>query len=187
MTYLKIGMVVAAIGLVGLVSCSDNPSNAVTVPAILSQTDDPDIFATQVLNSLQPSSIMQSREFCGFIIETRDGGLATTAIYQGGEDYCDLPTTFAPIVASFHTHGGFSDDYDNEVPSVDDMAGDLEAGTDGYISTPAGRIWKIDHEARIARQLCSVRCVTFDPNDDPSAAGFVPQTFTLPELEARFE
>ena len=67
------------------------------------------------------------------------------------------------------------------------MRGDIEAGINGYISTPGGRLWLIDYDARIARQLCRAPCVMADPNNDPADAGYVPHSFTLQELEARFD
>ncbi len=188
MTYLKIGGALAVLGLVGLVSCTvDDGPVAVSSGPTLAQTDDIDAFARQVLNSLQPRSIAESREYCGYIYETDTGGLAATAIYRGGEDFCDLPEPDDSTLASFHTHGGFSDRYDNEVPSVDDMMGDFEAQTDGYVGTPGGRVWLIDYETRSARQLCGEMCITSDPENDPEDAGFVPQSFTLEELQARFQ
>lgn len=180
MTYLKIGSVVALICIIGLVSCTEDPP-------IIAQTDDVNAFAKTILNDLQPQSIAEGREYCGYIFETASGDLAATAPQRGGEDYCDLPQSDDSTLASFHTHGQFSEDYDNEVPSIDDVEGDFEAGIDGYISTPGGRVWLVDYEAQIARQLCNTLCVTSDPANDPADAGFVPQTFTLPELRARFE
>jgi hypothetical protein len=65
--------------------------------------------------------------------------------------------------------------------------GDFDARIDGYIGTPGGRVWLVDYDAQIARQLCSEMCITSDPQNDPGDAGFVPQSFTLDELRARFE
>lgn len=187
MTYLKIGSVVAVIGLVVLVSCAEDGPGQHTSTPTFAQTDDIDVFAKQILDSLQPVSIAESREYCGYIYKTEEGGLAATPINRGGEDFCDLPEPADSTLASFHTHGGFSDRYDNEVPSVDDVLGDFDAMIDGYIGTPAGRVWLVDYDAQIARQLCSTACITSDPNDDPEDAGFIPQTFTLEELRERFE
>lgn len=187
MTYVKIGSAVALIGLIVLVSCAEDTAELYTDTPTFAQTDDIDVFARRVLDDLQPISIAQSREYCGYIYETTDGGLAATPIIRGGEDFCDLPDPDDNTLASFHTHGGFSDEYDNEVPSVDDVTSDFEAMIDGYVGTPAGRVWLIDYDNRIARQLCSTACITSDPDDDPEDAGFVPQSFTLPELRERFE
>lgn len=180
MTYLKFGAVVAIIGTIGLVSCTQEPP-------IVSETTSVEDFAKTILNNLQQRSIDEGREYCGYIFETADGGIAATGASPGGESYCDLPAPDDSTIASYHTHGGFSEDYDNEVPSVDDVQGDFAAGIDGYISTPGGRVWHVDYSDQIARQLCSERCVTSDPDNDPADAGFVPQSFTLPELRARFE
>ena len=187
MTYIKIGSAVALIGLVALVSCNDQGSEPYTDIPTFAQTGDIDAFAKLILDDLQPVSIAESREYCGYIYQTDDGGLAATPIMRGGEDFCDLPDPDDSTLASFHTHGGFSAKYDNEVPSLDDVAGDFDAMIDGYVGTPAGRVWLIDYEAQIARQLCNQLCITADPNDDPEDAGFIPQSFTLPQLRARFE
>ena len=187
MTFIKIGGAVAIIGLAALVSCTQEDVVVGTGEPTFADTNDIDAFAKGILDGLQPISIEQGREFCGYIYQTRDGGLAATPITQGGEDFCDLPEPDHNTLASFHTHGGFSDKYDNEVPSVDDVQGDFDAGIDGYVGTPGGRVWLIDYEAQVARQLCNVLCITSDPENDPDDAGFVPQTFTLPELRERFE
>jgi len=180
MTYLKIGTAVAVIGLLALISCTQEPP-------IIAQTDDVAAFAKTLLGDLQAISIAESAEYCGYIFETDDGALAATAPARGRADYCDLPRPGDSVLASYHTHGAFSDAYDNEVPSIDDVTGDFDAQIDGYISTPGGRVWLVDHTAQIARQLCNEMCVTSDPNNDPDDAGFVPQSLTLEELEARFE
>lgn len=181
MTLLKIGTAVATLGLVALVSCTPQE------PPILAQTDNVDEFARTVLDTIQPTSIAEIREYCGYIYVTDTGALAATAPARGTEDFCDLPAPDDTVVASYHTHGGFSDVYDNEVPSLDDMRGDFNDGIDGYISTPGGRLWQIDHQDRVARQLCNRPCMIADPDDDPSDAGFVPRSFTLQELQARFD
>jgi hypothetical protein len=171
---------VAAIGLLVVVSCPEDPP-------IIAQTEEGDAFAKTVWDDLQQVSIREGREYCGYIFEIENGAFAATPALPGGESFCDLPEPDSRVIASYHTHGGFSEDYDNEVPSVDDMSSDFEAGIDGYISTPGGRIWLVDYKAQVARQLCNELCVTSDPDNDPEDAGFVPQTFTLEELEARFE
>lgn len=180
MKCLKTQTVVAAIGIVALVSCAPEPP-------IIAQTDDIDAFATRLLNALQPISIAESREYCGYIFETETGALAATAPSAGREDFCDLSPPDETVLASYHTHGSYSEVYDNEVPSLDDIKGDFDAQIDGYVSTPGGRVWLIDYDAQIIRQLCDIMCVASDPMNNADDAGFVPQTFTLRQLEARFE
>ena len=187
MTILKIGTVVAAIGLVALVSCTEEAPVYSSSEPTFAETDDINAFATSVLNDLQPVSIAESREYCGYIFETESGGLAATPAARGGEDYCDLAPPEDNTLASYHTHGGYSDEYDNEVPSVDDLLGDFEAGIDGYVGTPGGRVWLVDYETRSTRQLCGIKCIIADPDDDPDAAGAIRQSYTLDELRERFE
>lgn len=187
MRVITIGSAVALLGLFALVSCTEDEDAFPDRAPIISDTDDVDAFATEVLDALQPASIAESIEYCGYIYTLDDGTLAATPARRGGEDFCDLPEASDDVIASFHTHGGYSDLYDNEVPSVDDALGDFESQIDGYVGTPAGRVWLIDYETRLISQVCGSTCITSDPNDDPSDAGFIPQTFTLEELRARFE
>ncbi|MFT6073224.1 MAG: hypothetical protein ACJAZ1_000130 [Yoonia sp.] len=187
MTIVKTVSAVALIGVVTLVSCTRDVAENRAREPVFAETDDIDAFVKNVLGGLQPASIEKSREYCGYVYETVGGGLATTPITRGGEDFCDLPEPDETTLASFHTHGGYSDSYDNEVPSVDDVTGDFEAGIDGYVATPGGRVWLIDHKAQIIRQLCAEPCITSDPDNDPEEAGFVPQSFTLPELRTWLE
>jgi len=180
MTFLKSSTAVTTIGLLALVNCANGP-------AVVAQTDNLDAFAISVLNGLQPISIAESREYCGYIFETEAGNLAATVPVRGREDYCDLPQPGDDVRASYHTHGAFSAIYDNEVPSPDDLKGDFADQIDGYISTPGGRVWRIDYAAQNARQLCDVMCVASDPDNNPEDAGFVPQVLTLDDLAARYE
>ena len=187
MRIITIGTGVALIGLLALVSCTEEAVEFPNRAPVISDTDNVDAFATQVLDSLQPASIAESIEYCGYIYTLDDGTLAATPARRGAEDYCDLPEASDDVIASFHTHGGYSDLYDNEVPSVDDVLGDFESQIDGYVGTPGGRVWLIDYESGIISQVCNRECITADPNDDPADAGFIPQTFTLEELRERFE
>lgn len=51
---------------------------------------------------------------------------------------------------------------DIEVPSLEDMIGDIEEGIDGYIETPGGRLWFNDARARRVTLLCGSECVASD-------------------------
>ena len=182
---LKSAMALFLLG--SLLACTPAPDGStVTLPPLRTSSADANGFATQVLDSLQARSIAERREYCGLILRAPDGGLYTSPILSGGEDFCEMPSVIGDVVATFHTHGSYSPDFDNEVPSLTDVAGDFSQRIDGYVATPAGRVWHIDFETRQIVLLCGPECVAFDPDNDPSDAGFVPPSFTLPELRARF-
>ena len=141
-------------------------------------------FAIGVLNAIQPLSIAENREYCGYIYATEDG-FGRTVPSRGGNDYCEMLTEHPAIVASWHTHAAFSREYDNEIPSESDMESDFAGNIDGYISTPAGRVWLVDHETRRAIQLCGPDCIASDPRSDPLYEGEIPQILTLAMLRAR--
>jgi hypothetical protein len=163
------------------------PAGKVTATVAAPRTDTAavDAYAKSLLDALQPRSIAESREYCGFIYRRADGGLAATPATPGDEASCDLPYPSNNTIASYHTHGSYSARYDNEVPSTSDLLSDFEFGTDGYISTPGGRLWRVDHQARIAYQICAENCVYTDPRNDPSDAGFVAQSYTVAQLRQR--
>lgn len=145
--------------------------------------------AQATLDSLQVRSIAEQREYCGYIGYDPAGILLATAAVAGSLDGCDIPDPPKnwTIAASYHTHGSYDYEYDSEVPSIDDMIGDLEEGVDGYISTPGGRLWMIDFMQEHARMLCDVGCVTADPNFRPDPEYRPAQSYTLFELYARFD
>jgi hypothetical protein len=144
-------------------------------------------FARRLLDSLQKASIAQNREFCGIIGITNEGELIASTPRRGTVASCEPrePRGIDEAIASFHTHAGFDDDYDSEVPSADDIIGDMEDGLDGYVATPGGRLWFIDGQSGTARQICGLTCLTQDPNFVPEVYGPVKQSYTLGEIEQR--
>ena len=78
------------------------------------------------------------------------GKLAATGPKRGRRDSCepDEPPEDFEILASYHTHGDDTQEADTEVPSLEDLAGDIEEGIDGYIATPGGRLWLNDARLR---------------------------------------
>lgn len=136
------------------------------------------------LDALQPASIAENREYCGYFGLDDMGAFAATDPVPGGPVSCDLPRN-APgiaIVASYHTHAAFDPVIDGELPSVNDVMSDIEHGTHGYIATPAGRVWFIDWQARTARQVCGPGCVARDPSYDGGVFGPVAPFYTLTDL-----
>ena len=95
------------------------------------------------------------------------------------------PRSAVEVFATYHTHAGFDDSYDSEVPSSDDVIGDMEDGMDGYISTPGGRFWFVDGQSGTVRQICGLACLPQDPSFESLIYGPIKQRYTLGELERR--
>lgn len=146
-------------------------------------------FARQQLEELQNPSFEGDLELCGIIFETREGELGVSRPHSGNQASCDLNYFDEPgmvPVASFHTHGRHSDQYDGEVPSLIDIESDIQSGMDGYISTPGGRLWHIDHRERVAVLACGPGCLTQDPSYVPCTGDAVLARYTIEELSERF-
>ena len=145
--------------------------------------------AIETLDALQPISIENNLEYCGDIgLDLEDNLVATPAV-AGDAVSClaaDPPEDLY-VTASYHTHAAFDPEHESEVPSVDDMLGDIEEQIDGYVGTPGGRVWFIDGEAETAEALCTVLCITADPDHDDDVYGIIPEAFTRAGLEAWFE
>lgn len=153
------------------------------------QPRDEAALARQVLDALQPRSISEKREYCGYIGRDRNSHLVATPATAGDLTSClaDEPPPDLRITASYHTHGNYDPDQDSELPSYDDVLGDRDEGINGYLSTPGGRLWFIDGERGMATQVCSIGCLTADPRfrreTDPDWT--VPPTVTLQDLYDR--
>jgi len=146
-----------------------------------------DAQAIAFLNDLQPQSISENLEYCGYFGEDADGNFRATIPKVGEVDFCQLPlrpTDFA-AVASYHTHSAFDTEADSEVPSTDDIQADIEDKLYGYISTPGGRVWIVDWREASASQLCGIGCVFQDPRFIPGDAGPIDQSYTLGDLRRR--
>ncbi|MEL6618895.1 MAG: DUF4329 domain-containing protein [Pseudomonadota bacterium] len=144
-------------------------------------------FMSRIFNDIQPASIAEAREFCGLIGLDADGTLVASEPRRGRASSCLPP---APqnvdftVLASYHTHGAWNPEYLTEIPSFEDMATDIEDGTDGYIATPGGRMWYVDARNRIARQVCGLGCLVPDRAYQPDPDFPVSTTYTLDDLRA---
>ncbi len=164
----------------GSVGYSVAPLNAPSGPAV-------DDFARNFLNGIQARSIAERREYCGYFFVDRQGRIQGTPPRSGTFATCDMP---APLIgqgifASYHTHGAYSGEYDNEVPSVIDLTSDFDYGVDGYISTPGGRVWHVDFQTQSTRQLCGLGCVTMDPGFVPQGEASIQPAYSVPSLQRR--
>lgn len=136
-------------------------------------------FAKSVLDGLQGRSFEINREFCGYIGVNSQGQFEASEPTKGRKGSCRAaePDADLDILASYHTHGGYSEGHDSEVPSLDDLRADVQEGVDGYISTPGGRVWFNDAKSQISRQLCGLKCINADA--DFSEDYDVPKVMTL--------
>lgn len=145
-------------------------------------------FAHQFLDQMQERTFSTGREFCGYFGYDKTGKLVATKPNRGREASCRtrrIPRSL-DVFASYHSHGTYSPDYENERPSLDDMMSDIEQELDGYIATPGGRVWFVDSSNEVAIQLCGIDCILSDPNfrEDPTPP---PESLTLRELEEHNE
>ena len=143
--------------------------------------------AIAFLDAIQPRSIAENVEYCGYFGLKDDGAFHATSPVAGGEDYCDFPAwpDGVEVIASYHTHSAHGEEHDSEVPSTDDIRADIEEGTFGYISTPGGRVWFVDWRKRRATLLCGLDCVASDPNFVPGVAGTIRESYGLWGLRLR--
>lgn len=144
-------------------------------------------FARKVLSSVQGKSFASNREFCGTIGATEDGRLVASHPRRGGRDGCRPrdPVGAWEVFASYHTHAGFDEGADSELPSVSDVLSDMDEGLDGYLATPGGRFWFIDGQSGTVRQICGVGCLPSDPDFVPGLWGVIRKRYSLGQLERR--
>ena len=150
-------------------------------------TDPLDRFAAAFFDMLQPISIGDGVEYCGLFIRDASGRLVATPPRRGTPDSCqaeDDPEG-ADVLATYHTHGAYDRDADTEVPSVDDLEGDIDEEIDGYIATPGGRLWLNDAADRRSYLLCGPGCVVADPDYRPCPAFPPGNDHTVDSLKAR--
>jgi len=154
-------------------------------PPIAQQTVD--AFAVSFLDSIQASSIAARREFCGYIRRDLSGTLRATPPRPGTFATCSMPAPLpgSGIIATYHTHGAYGPNHDNETPSTIDLENDIRLGLNGYVSTPGGRVWRTNPDTKDTVQVCGLGCVTRDPGFVPRNEKAVLQRFTLPQLEQR--
>lgn len=160
-------------------------------PAALPQVplpqSDLDLFAIAFLDSIQAASIAERREFCGYFFRDNTGRIQGTPPRAGTFASCNMPAPRqgSGVIGSYHTHGAYGPRFDNEVPSVTDIQSDVQLGLNGYVSTPGGRVWRVNHLTRDTEQLCGLGCVTRDPGFVPRNESSVLARFTLMQLAIR--
>lgn len=141
------------------------------------------------LEVLQELSLAAGREYCSILALDEDGRLIASKPRRGWRSSCRPrdPRGAVEIIASLHTHGTHHPDYDSEMPSTNDMLGDMEEGILGFVATPGGRVWMLDGITGTGRQVCGRACVISDPDYDPADHDPIPKRVTLDTLYAREE
>jgi len=141
-------------------------------------------FVKALFAQLQPVSIDKNREYCGYIGFDGGGVLAASKPGKGRAGSCvpNDPVELDTVLASYHTHGAYSPDYYNEVPSGEDMEGDEAEGIDGWVATPGGRLWYIDTQDMVAAQVCGLGCVASDPDFVAGDMGPIEVSYSYDEL-----
>ena len=178
--------VISCLGLflgMPLISCV----SAQSIRLSNSELEDLHEFAIDYLDQVQPRSIRDGVEYCGLFGYDIRGRLSATQARKGKVDSCrphNEPRGFT-VLASYHTHGSFTMDADTEVPSEDDLLGDIQEQIYGYVATPSGRVWFNDWETREAFMLGGKGTISGDPHFRDCLA-FMPRTqYTVPELIRR--
>jgi hypothetical protein len=149
-----------------------------------------DEFAAAHLDSIQPTSFAENVEFCGYYGLDADQQIVASPPTRGERDSCfpaDPQAEMVEILASYHTHGAYTMEADIEVPSPDDLIGDIDEGIDGYIATPGGRLWLNNAAEEVAVQLCGPGCITADPAFRECSAFMPGEEYTLDGLQQRGE
>ncbi len=166
------------------IGCSAYTDNAAIYDRYQPRTNAEISFAKHTLNKAQTLSFQNNVEYCGYIGVDKNGGFTHTPFTKGKKSYCKaqaIDDEFI-ILASFHTHGTYSEDHESEIPSSDDLKADIMEGLDGYISTPGGRLWYSDAETKSVRLICNEACVKQDVNYEPFPETVIEQSYTLEQL-----
>lgn len=166
-----------------LSACANAVTEPLETPRPKHLTDKEIRFATQILNDAQQPSFVYNREYCGFIGLDKNGNFMASPPRKGKKSSCmlDEDHDISTVLASYHTHGAYSHRHESEIPSFDDLAGDIEDGVDGYIATPGGRLWYSDARAGEVRLLCE-SCILTDPDFEPDVFEILSH-YKLEELE----
>ena len=145
--------------------------------------------AREALTEMQALSFQAKREYCAIFALNEADEIIVSKFRRGWRASCRPrdPRGAVHILASMHTHGVHSERYDSEMPSTNDMLGDMEEGIFGYIATPGGRFWRLDGLNGTGQLICGVGCLPSDPAYNPADHDPIPQRVTLDTLYEREE
>jgi len=145
-------------------------------------------FVLGLMESMNALSVRFNREVCGYVLRHPNGAYSSTKVSWGAQASCaSLPVVDGmEVVSSWHTHAAWDPSYDGEVPSIQDVEGDMNMGVNGWVGTPGGRLWFVDGQTGMIRQACGRGCLPIDETFGAEDFGPVGETYTLDGLYARF-
>ena len=143
-------------------------------------------YVKSILKDAQTLSFESNREYCGYITLNETGDFSHTDFIKGKKNHCtaNAPNDEVITLASFHTHGAFSEEHDSEIPSSDDLKADIYEGLDGYISTPGGRLWYSSAMDKGVTLICNRNCLLSDPDYENIDDEFLETRYSLEALKA---
>jgi len=145
-------------------------------------------FVMGLMESMNALSVRFNREVCGYVLRHPNGAYSSTKASWGAPASCaSLPVQPGmEVVSSWHTHAAWDRGYDGEVPSIQDVEGDMRMGVNGWVGTPGGRLWFVEGQTGTIRQVCGRGCLPIDESFGDEDFGPVGETYTLDGLYARF-
>jgi hypothetical protein len=157
-------------------------------PPAAAQSAEESAFVIALMRGMNQLSVRFDREVCGYILRDATGVYSSTKVSWGGAASCaSLPLgPGVPVVSSWHTHAAWAEGYDGEVPSIQDVEGDMRMGMNGWVATPGGRLWFVEGRTGQLRQVCGRGCLPVDPGFVPEEHGPVPEALSIDGLYGRF-
>jgi hypothetical protein len=161
---------------------------ATLTPAARAQDAAEADFVLGLMEQMNRLSVTFNREVCGFVLQDNEGNYSSTKASWGGEASCASMPLEAGMraVSSWHTHAAWGLGYDGEVPSIQDVEGDMRFGVNGWVGTPGGRLWYVNGTTGTMTQHCGRGCLPEDPNFFPEEHGPVAESYSLDALYTRF-
>jgi len=171
-----------------LISATFAVALALTPIQATAQSQQETNFVLGLMESMNALSVRFNREVCGYVLRHPNGAYSSTKVSWGAQASCaSLPILEGmEVVSSWHTHAAWDPSYDGEVPSIQDVEGDMRMGVNGWVGTPGGRLWFVEGQSGTIRQVCGRGCLPIDEDFGDEDFGPVGETYTLDGLYARF-
>lgn len=93
---------------------------------------------------------------CGLVLREPDGRHCSTTVNPGGNP----SSPFRPlgsgvtVISSWRTHAARTRGHDGDVPSGQNVEGDMAMGLNGRAAPPGGRLWLVEGTTGGLREVC---------------------------------